>query len=88
MPKPTFSAVTNETPRSVVDSSLTPKAELSSKLDDPTSKDPLTAYAMDKGALKRLMDRNPITKEDLKEILKSDQLSKQEILELLEEYSK
>lgn len=59
-----------------------------SELDDPTSKDPIMAFAMDKGDLKRLLDRNPITKEDLAAILKSKQLTKQEIRELFEEYSK
>jgi hypothetical protein len=58
------------------------------ELSDPYSIDPLSAFAMDKGDLKRLLDRNPITKDDLTAILKSDQLSKQEIRELLEEYSK
>jgi hypothetical protein len=58
------------------------------ELSDPTSIEPITAFAMDKGDLKRLLDRNPITKEELTSILKSDQLSKEEIRELLAEYSK
>lgn len=58
------------------------------ELSDPYSIDPLSAYSMDKGDLKRLLDRNPITKGDLTAILKSDQLSKEEIRELLVEYSK
>jgi hypothetical protein len=59
-----------------------------SELSDPTSIAPITAFALNTGRLKRLLDRNPITKDDLTAILKSDQLSKQEIRELLEEYSK
>jgi hypothetical protein len=58
------------------------------ELSDPTSVEPITAFAMDKGDLKRLLDRNPITKQELTSILKSDQLSKEEIRELLAEYSK
>jgi hypothetical protein len=59
-----------------------------SELSDPTEIDPLSAYAMDKGDLKRVLDRNPVTREDLTAILKSKQLSKQDIRDLLEEYSK
>jgi hypothetical protein len=59
-----------------------------SELSDPTEIDPLLAFAMDKGGLKRVLDRNPITKEDLTAILKWKQLSKQDIRDLLEEYSK
>jgi hypothetical protein len=58
------------------------------ELSDPTSVEPITAFAIDKGDLKRLLDGNPVTKEELTSILKSDQLSKQEIRELLAEYSK
>lgn len=45
------------------------------------------AFAMDKGDLQRLLDRNPINREDLKAILKSGQLSKQEIKDLLNDCS-
>jgi hypothetical protein len=58
------------------------------ELNDPNLIEPITAFAMDKADLKRLLDRNPVTKEDLAAILKSGQLSKQEIRELLAEFSK
>lgn len=58
------------------------------ELSDPTSIEPLTAFPMDKGDLKRLLDRNPITKQELSSILNSAQLSREEIRELLAEYSK
>jgi hypothetical protein len=55
---------------------------------DPTVIDPLTAYAMDPRDLKRLLEANPVTKEELAGILKSGQLSKEEIREVLAEYAK
>lgn len=58
------------------------------ELSDPYSIDPITAFPLDKSDLRRLLDRNPITKEELAAILKSGQLSKQEIRDLLIEYSK
>jgi hypothetical protein len=58
------------------------------ELDDPTLIIPVTAFPLDKEDLKRLLVRNPITKGELASILKSGQLSKDEIRELLTEYSK
>jgi hypothetical protein len=58
------------------------------ELDDPTLIIPITAFPLDKEDLKRLLVRNPITKAELASILKSGQLSKDEIRELLMEYSK
>jgi hypothetical protein len=58
------------------------------ELSDPTTIAPLTAYAMDQRDLKRLLNANPVTKDELAGILKSGQLSKDEIRELLAEYAK
>jgi hypothetical protein len=58
------------------------------ELSDPTAIRPITAFVMDKKDLQRLLDRNPITKDDLAAILKSGQLTKEEIRELLAEYSR
>jgi hypothetical protein len=59
----------------------------SHELSDPTLIKPITAFPLDKEDLKRLLIRNPITKGELASILKSGQLSKDEIRELLAEYS-
>jgi hypothetical protein len=58
------------------------------KLSDPTAIIPVTAFPMDKDDVKRLLERNPVTKEELTSILKSGVLPKAEIRELLAEYAK
>ena len=49
--------------------------------------DPLTAFPFDKGSLQKLMRDYPLAKEDLASILRSGQISKQEIRDLLTEFS-
>lgn len=49
--------------------------------------DPLTAIPFDKDSLRKLLATYPLSKADLSAILGSGQISKQEIRELLREYS-
>jgi hypothetical protein len=58
------------------------------ELNDSTEIRPLTAFAIDKHDLKRLLDENPLTKEELVGILKSGRLSKDDIREVLTEFAK
>jgi hypothetical protein len=50
--------------------------------------DPLTAFPPDEGEMKKLLAGYPLSKHELAAILKSSYLSKEEIRELLLEYSK
>lgn len=58
------------------------------ELDEPTTIIPIEAYAIDKEGLSKLLQDYPLTKSDLISILKSGYISKEEIRELLAEYSK
>lgn len=57
------------------------------QLADPTTVRPLTAFAIDKWELKRLLDSGSVTRSGMKRILDSGVLSKDDIRELLAQYS-
>jgi hypothetical protein len=50
--------------------------------------DPLTAFPVDAGNLRKMLREHPLTKEELVQILKSGAISKEEVKEILEEYSR
>jgi hypothetical protein len=56
-------------------------------LADRTAINPITAWKMDKDDLKRPSGHNPVTREWLASILKSGQLSRDEIREVLADYA-
>ena len=59
-----------------------------SNLSDPTEIVPIDARVPDKEDLERLLREYPISKAELAAILKSSRISKEEIREVLHEYSK
>lgn len=54
---------------------------------DPTAITPLTAYPINVAELRLLLNKQPVTKEILRAVLKSKQISREEIKELLREFS-
>lgn len=58
------------------------------ELADPTEIIPIEAFSPDKEILRKLLQDYPLTKNDLIAILKSGKISKEEIHDLLNEYSK
>lgn len=56
-------------------------------LDDPTSIQPIEASAPGKEDLSRLLREYPLSKNELRSILKSGAVSQEEIRQLLEEFS-
>jgi hypothetical protein len=58
------------------------------ELNDPTMIIPLDGFAADQDNLKKLLREYPLTKSDLESILKSGTISKDEIREILTEYSR
>ena len=56
-------------------------------LRDPTIIDPVDATAFSKGALLKLLRNHPLSKDDLRAIINSGYLSKDEIKEVLSEFT-
>lgn len=55
-------------------------------LADPTEIDPIEARAFDKFELNRALHDYPLTRQDLERILNSNQLTREEIMEVLANY--
>ena len=58
------------------------------EINDPTSILPIEAHVPNKEDLTRLLNKYPLTKSDLGSILRSGQLSKEEIKEVFEDFNK
>lgn len=56
-------------------------------LQDPTVIDPIDATAFSQGALLKLLRNHPLTKDDIRAIINSGYLSKDEIKEILSEFT-
>ena len=58
------------------------------ELSDPTSIEPIDAYAPEKDDLKKLLKNYPLTREELITILKTSSMSREDIKEILVDFVK